>query len=115
MDIIYAMAGLGGEGSGGIMSFLPFIIIMVIIYFLMIRPQAKRQKEKTKMLEAIKKGDRIVTIGGLHGTVTGLKNQGKILLVKVDKNTSLTIAKSAVAGMAGNVSDNETAQIDAQA
>jgi preprotein translocase subunit YajC len=109
------MAGLGGEGSGGIMSFLPFIIIMVIIYFLMIRPQAKRQKEKTKMLEAIKKGDRIVTIGGLHGTVTGLKNQGKILLVKVDKNTSLTIAKSAVAGMAGNVSDNETAQIDAQA
>jgi preprotein translocase subunit YajC len=109
------MAGLGGEGSGGIMSFLPFIIIMVIIYFLMIRPQAKRQKEKTKMLEAIKKGDRIVTIGGLHGTVTGLKNQGKILLVKVDKNTSLTIAKSAVAGMAGNVSDNEKAHLDAQA
>ena len=109
------MAGSGGEGGGGIMAFLPFILIMVIIYFLMIRPQAKRQKEKTKMLGAIKKGDRIVTIGGIHGTVTGLKNEGKVLLVKVDKNTSLTVAKSAVAGMAGNVSDDETARIDAQA
>ena len=88
MDLIYAMAGPGNEGGGGIMAFLPFILIMVIIYFLMIRPQAKRQKEKTKMLESIKKGDRIVTIGGIHGTVVGLKNQGKVLMVKVDKNTS---------------------------
>jgi preprotein translocase subunit YajC len=109
------MAGPGNEGGGGIMAFLPFILIMVIIYFLMIRPQAKRQKEKTKMLESIKKGDRIVTIGGIHGTVVGLKNQGKVLMVKVDKDTSLTIAKSAVAGMVGNVSDDETSQIDAQA
>jgi preprotein translocase subunit YajC len=109
------MAGPGNGGGGGIMAFLPFILIMVIIYFLMIRPQAKRQKEKTKMLESIKKGDRIVTIGGIHGTVVGLKNQGKVLMVKVDKNTSLTIAKSAVAGMVGNVSDDETSQIDAQA
>jgi preprotein translocase subunit YajC len=115
VEIFYAMAGGGGEGGGGILTFLPFIFIMVIIYFLMIRPQAKRQKEKTKMLSAIKKGDRIVTVGGIHGSVIGLKNQGKVVVIKVDKNTNLTIAKSAVAGLAGSVSDEETTQIEAQA
>jgi preprotein translocase subunit YajC len=113
---MYAMVGGGGEGGGGgILTFLPFIFIMVIIYFLMIRPQTKRQKEKKMMLGAIKKGDRIVTVGGIHGSVVGLKNNGKVVVIKVDKNTNLTIGKTAIAGLAGNVSDEETAKIEAQA
>ncbi|MCK4903778.1 MAG: preprotein translocase subunit YajC [Candidatus Marinimicrobia bacterium] len=90
------------------LSILPFVLIMLILYFLMIRPQAKRQKEKRTMLEALKKGDRIVTIGGVHGTVVGLKNQGKIVVIKVDKNTNLTVVKSSIAGLAESVTDKDT-------
>ena len=107
MDIIYAGTQQGG-GSGGMLSLLPFVLIMVILYFLMIRPQSKRQKEKKLMMEAIKKGDRIVTIGGVHGTVVGLKNQGKIVVIKVDKNTNLTVVKSSIAGLAESVTDEDT-------
>jgi preprotein translocase subunit YajC len=109
LDIIYASTQSGAAGgSGGMLSILPFILIMLILYFLMIRPQSKRQKEKRIMIEAIKKGDRIVTNGGIHGTVVGLKNQGKIVVIKVDKNTSLTIIKSSIAGLAESVTEEDT-------
>lgn len=107
MDIIYASTQ-GGGGSGGMLSILPFILIMLILYFLMIRPQAKRQKEKKTMIEALKKGDHIVTIGGVHGTVVGFKNQGKIVVIKVDKNTNLSVVKSSIAGLAESVTDQDT-------
>jgi len=114
LDIIYASAQSGSAGgSGGMLSILPFVLIMLILYFLMIRPQSKRQKEKKLMIEAIKKGDRIVTIGGIHGTVVSLKNQGKIVVIKVDKNTNLTIVKSSVAGLAESVTEEDT-KIEAQ-
>lgn len=109
MDILFAATQPGGTGgSGGMLSLLPFVLIMLILYFLMIRPQAKRQKEKRVMLEALKKGDRVVTIGGVHGTVVALKNQGKIVVIKVDKNTNLTVVKSAIAGMADSVTEEDT-------
>ena len=109
MDIIYASAQTGAAGgSGGMLSLLPFGLIMIILYFLMIRPQSKKQKEKRVMLEALKKGDRIVTIGGVHGTVVGLKNQGKIVVIKVDKTTNLTVVKSAIAGMAESVTEEDS-------
>ena len=90
------------------LSILPFVLIMLILYFLMIRPQAKRQKEKKAMMEALKKGDHVVTIGGVHGTVVGLKNQGKIVVIKVDKNTNLSVVKSSIAGLADSVSEQDT-------
>lgn len=109
MDIIYASAqGSAGGGSGGMLSILPFVLIMLILYFLMIRPQSKRQKVKRLMLETLKKGDRVVTIGGVHGTVVGLKNQGKIVVIKVDKNTNLTVVKSSIAGLAESVTEEDT-------
>lgn len=107
MDIIYASTQ-GSGGSGGMLSILPFILIMLILYFLMIRPQAKRQKAKRSMLETLKKGDHVVTIGGVHGTVVGFKNQGKIVVIKVDKNTNLSIVKSSIAGLADSVTDQDT-------
>jgi preprotein translocase subunit YajC len=109
LDIIYASTQSGAAGGGGgMLSILPFILIMLILYFLMIRPQSKRQKEKRLMIEAIKNGDRIVTIGGIHGTVVGLKNQGKIVVIKVDKNTNLTVVKSSIAGLAESVTEEDT-------
>jgi preprotein translocase subunit YajC len=109
LDILYASTQSGAAGGGGgMLSLLPFILIMLILYFLMIRPQSKRQKEKKLMIEAIKKGDRVVTIGGVHGTVVGLKNQGKIVVIKVDKNTNLTVVKSSIAGLAESVTEEDT-------
>lgn len=87
----------GGEGGGNpLLSFLPFILIFVIIYFLMMRPQIKKQKEKQKMLGALKKGDNVITMGGIHGKVTGFTDENKTVIVKVDDNVKLNIDKSAI-------------------
>lgn len=112
MDFLFAFSAPGGQGGGGFAAFLPFILIMVVIYFLMIRPQSKRQKEKRKMLDNIKKGDRVITIGGIHGSVAGIKNNGKVVVLKVDKNMNITVNKTAVAGLAGNVTEEDT-QVEA--
>lgn len=74
----------------------------------MIRPQSKRQKEKKQMMENLKKGDKVITIGGIHGTIAGLKNNGKVVILKIDKNMNLTVNKSAVAGLIGSVSEEDT-------
>ncbi len=108
MEYLYALAAPEGQQGGGIAAFLPFILIMVVIYFLMIRPQSKRQKEKKQMIENLKKGDRIITIGGIHGTIAGLKNNGKVVVLKVDKNFNMTLNKSAVAGLVGSVTEEDT-------
>lgn len=79
-----------------LMSFLPFILIMVIIYFLMMRPQIKKQKEKQKMLEELKKGDNVITRGGIKGKIMGFADENKTVIVKVDDNVKLNIDKGAV-------------------
>ena len=115
MEILYAFAANpdAPQGGGGITAFLPFFLIMVIIYFLMIRPQGKKRKEKQNMLGALKKGDKVITIGGIHGTVVGIKNQGKIFVLKIDKNLNININRSAIAGLANSVTEQDT-QIEAQ-
>ena len=115
MEILYAFATNpdAPQGGGGIAAFLPFFLIMVIIYFLMIRPQSKKRKEKQNMLGALKKGDKVITIGGIHGTVTGIKNQGKVLVLKIEKNLNININRSAIAGLADSVTEQDT-QIEAQ-
>ncbi len=97
-------------GGGGIAAFLPFILIMIIIYFLMIRPQTKRQKEKEAMREGIKKGDKVITMGGIYGTVQGFKEKGRQAVIKVDNNTNITINRTAITGLAGKVKDEELEQ-----
>ena len=97
-------------GGGGIAAFLPFILIMIIIYFLMIRPQTKRQKEKEAMREGIKKGDKVITMGGIYGTIQGFKEKGRQAVIKVDNNTNITINRTAIVGLAGKVKDEELEQ-----
>ncbi|HHM02575.1 MAG TPA: preprotein translocase subunit YajC [Caldithrix abyssi] len=84
------------EQVNPIMSFLPFIIIMVVIYFLMMRPQMKKQKEKQKMLQELKKGDNIITRGGIHGKVVGFTDENKTVVVKVDDNVKINMDKAAI-------------------
>jgi len=83
-------------GGSPLMSFLPFILIIVIMYFLMIRPQSKKQKEKQKMLDALQKGDNVVTMGGVHGKVTGFTDDNKVVIIKVDDKVKLNIERSAI-------------------
>ena len=74
-SIAYAMAQGGGGaqgGSGGFASFVPLILMFVIFYFLLIRPQQKKAKEHQRMIGDLRKGDRIITNGGLYGRITGL-------------------------------------------
>ena len=115
MDYILLFAGGQNNQGGGLMAYLPFILILAIMYFLMIRPQAKRQKEKQKMLSELKKGDRIVTIGGIHGTISGFKGkEKKMLTIKLDKNTTITINRSAISGLLNNFDQNESESLEAQ-
>ena len=109
MEILFA-AAQPGQNSGGIAAFVPFILIMFIIYFLMIRPQTKRQKEKDLMRESLKKGDKIITMGGIHGTVQGFKEKNKIVVIKVDNNTNISLSKTAITGLAGKISNNDLEQ-----
>lgn len=85
-------------------SIVPFLLIIVIFYFLILRPQQKRQKERAKLLESIKKGDKVITAGGIHGTVEGLDE--KTLLVKVSDNVKMKFERSAVTTIVG-VTDAE--------
>jgi preprotein translocase subunit YajC len=73
-DIAYALGGGGGggEGAGGFTGFIPLILMFVIFYFLLIRPQQKKTKDHRQMISNLKKGDRIVTSGGIHGRITGM-------------------------------------------
>jgi len=77
--------------------FLPFVAIIAIFYFLIIRPQNKKQKETQKMLAALKKGDKVVTIGGIHGTIQSVREQS--VVVKVDDNTKIEFNRSAISSI----------------
>lgn len=94
------------QGSG-VLGFLPFILIMLILYYFMLRPQAKKQKEKEDMLKDLKKGDSVITMGGILGKINGFKENGKLVILKVDNNTSLTLNKSAIAGLSNKVSKDD--------
>ena len=90
-----AGAGQVAGGMGGLVTLLPLILILLIMYFLMIRPQNKKQKETEKMIAALKKGDKVVTIGGIHGTVASTKE--KTVIVKVDDNSRIEFNRTAIA------------------
>jgi len=86
----------GGEGSG-IFGLLPFILIFVIFYLLLIRPQMKQQKKKQAMVKSLKKGDKVVTVGGLHGTIEGVRDKDEVLVLKVADNVKVRVSRSAIA------------------
>lgn len=86
----------GAQGGGGLLGFLPFILIFVIIYFLMIRPQAKRQKQQQKMIQELKQGDEVVTIGGIHATISGIREQDNTLILKLNEGNKIIVDRSAI-------------------
>jgi len=99
IDTAYAM-GQGGApdaGASGFASFIPLILMFVIFYFLLIRPQQKRNREHRNMIANLKKGDRIVTTGGLHGRITGMDET--TLTVEIADKVRVKINRGNVAGV----------------
>jgi len=88
----------GAQGGGSLLTnIIPFAAIILIFYFLLIRPQNKKRKETEAMLSALKKGDKIVTIGGIHGTVQRVNES--TVLIKVDDNVKIEFLRSAVSSV----------------
>lgn len=100
IEVLPALLLQAAPGMGDLLKQLvPFILIFVIFWFLLIAPARRRQKAHQKMLEELKRGDRVVTNGGLHGEVAGI--EGAVVFLKVADNVKVRVSKSAVAGMQG--------------
>ncbi len=103
MDIAYAMGQAGGtaaQGGGGLMAtpLVPIILMLGVMWFFLIRPQQKKQKEHKEMLGNLKKGDRIITSGGLYGRITGITET--TLTVEIADKVRVKVSRGHVAGLA---------------
>ena len=101
IDLAFAM-GTGGQtgGQGGGMSAMLFpLALIAIFYFLLIRPQQKKAKEHRAMLDALRKGDKIISSGGLHGTITGLSDDA--ITMEIAPKIRVKISRGSVAGKLG--------------
>ena len=108
-DIAYAMGtGGGGEGAAGFSGFIPLILMFVIFYFLLIRPQQKKTKEHRQMITNLKKGDRIVTSGGIHGRITGMDEV--ILTVEIADRVRVKVARGNVSALAQTAAPSQPAK-----
>lgn len=81
--------------TGSFRMLIPLVLVVIIMYFFMIRPQNKKQKETEKMLNALKKGDKVISIGGIHGVVADVKEN--VVTVKVDDNAKIKFNRTAIA------------------
>ena len=98
IPFLQAGGAASASASGSLIgSLLPFLLIIVIFYFFLIRPQNKKQKETQKMLNALKKGDKVITIGGIHGTVSSVKEN--TVIVKVDDDCKLEFNRTAISSV----------------
>ncbi|WP_243367463.1 preprotein translocase subunit YajC [Fundidesulfovibrio soli] len=101
-SVAYAMGqqpAAGAEGpGGGLMSFLPLVLMFVIFYFLLIRPQQKKQKEAREMLKNLKRGDKIMTGGGIYGRIDSLTDE--LVNVEIASGVVITVNRNFVSGLA---------------
>lgn len=94
MGIAHAMGSQAAGGQGGMMAFLPLILLFVVFYFLLIRPQQKRSKQHKSFMENLKKGDTVVTSGGLYGKITGITDEA--VTMEIAEKVRVKVLKSAV-------------------
>jgi len=110
IDIAYAMGqapgGGGPAGGGAVTQLLFFAAIFAIFYFLLIRPQQRQKRERAKMLAAIKRGDRVVTNGGLHGTIVGLNEHTVVL--RVADQVRVEVDRAAIGRVVAAQTDKES-------
>jgi preprotein translocase subunit YajC len=87
----------GAEAPNPLISLMPLILMFVIFYFLLIRPQQKKQKDHKKMLSELKKNDQVITSGGIYGTIVNIKDNTYV--IRVDDNVKIEVSKTAVSGV----------------
>jgi len=101
LSIAYAMGQApqqpGAEAPNPLISLMPLILMFVIFYFLLIRPQQKKQKDHKAMLSELKKNDQVITSGGIYGTIVNIKDNTYV--IRVDDNVKIEISKTAVSGV----------------
>ena len=101
INLAYALgSGAGGAGGqgGGFGAFVPLILMFAIFYFLLIRPQQKKAKMHKEMVNTLKKGDRVVSSGGLHGLVTGITDT--VITMEVAPKVRVKVSRGSIAGVA---------------
>lgn len=101
IDTVYAMAPGGNQGGGDmntLMSFLPMILIFAVFYFLLIRPQQKKAKDHRTLLENLKKGDSVITQGGIFGKITAIQDQ--VVTLEIADKVRVRVARGQIAGLA---------------
>ena len=107
--MVYSMLTAAAPADAGLLGgasmFMPLILIIGVMYFFMIRPQNKKQKELQKMLDALKKGDKVVTIGGIHGTVSSVKEN--TVVVKADDSAKNEFDRKAIAAVISDKKNKE--------
>lgn len=97
--------GGGGQQASMLSTLLPLVVIFAIFYFLMIRPQQKQQKRHKEMLAALRKGDRVVTRGGMMGTIDSIAEN--IVTLEVANNVRIRFSRESIAGVEGATSNNQ--------
>jgi len=101
IDLAYAMgnqAGQAGQGGQQWMGLLPLVLLIVVFYFLLIRPQQKKAKEQKQFLENLKKGDEVVTSGGIYGKITGITDN--TVTLEIAEKIRIKVLKSAIVMLA---------------
>ena len=109
INVAYAMGAGGGTGAGigGFSTFIPLILMFVIFYFLLIRPQQKKQKEHRTMIETLKVGDQVITGGSIHGRVTALNEA--TLTVEIADKVRVKVTRGSVAALINATQKNSPA------
>ena len=109
MIISPAFALSGGGGMGGLESLLPLVLIFVVFYFLLIRPQQKKQKQHRQMLEALRRGDRVVTAGGIIGTIT--KASETELTVEITDGVKVKVMRGLISDVLAKTESRDTENV----
>jgi len=94
--VAYAAGPAGAGGAGGIASFIPLILIFGVFYFMLIRPQQKQAKLKQQFLNDMKTGNKVVTSGGIHGTITGLTDT--VVTLEIADKVRIKVSRNSISG-----------------
>jgi len=100
-NLLYILLQAGGAGGGSLSMILMLVVVFGIMYFMMIRPQQKRQKEIQKMRESLKVGDKVVTAGGIHGKIKEISD--KDFLIEIAENVKIRVDKASVFASSSDV------------
>ena len=104
-SLLYAQGNGPGAAQNPLISMIPFFLILIVFYFLLIMPMRKKQKKLKQLLDSLKAGERVVTTGGIYGTIVAVT--GDVVQLKVASNVKIDIAKSGIAGLAAEHKESD--------